>query len=61
MHIAFHGRYSSDNQHEASIEDQRRIVERCAARCGHTLVTEVTHYATSGAGLKVLDDLRGAG
>lgn len=60
MKIAFYDRYSSDNQREASIEDQRRIVSRWAERCGHTLVTAFTDYATSAASLKMLDGLRAA-
>ena len=60
MRIAFYGRYSSDNQRETSIEDQRRIVARWAEPRGHTIVTEFTDYAISAASLKVLDGLRQA-
>lgn len=60
MRIAFYGRYSSDNQRETSIEDQRRIVARWAEQHGHTLVAEFTDYATSAASLKILNGLQQA-
>jgi site-specific DNA recombinase len=60
MDISFYGRFSSDHQRETSIEDQRRVVERWAIAHGHTIVTEFTDYATSGASFKVLKGLRRA-
>ena len=60
MRLAFFGRFSSDMQREASIEDQRRVVERWAKRCGHTIVAEFADIATSGASLKVLKGLQAA-
>ena len=60
MRLAFYGRYSSDNQRETSIEDQRRIVERWAEQGSHTLVTQFTDYATSAANLKILNGLKQA-
>ena len=60
MRLAFYGRFSSDMQRDASIEDQRRVVERWAERCGHTIVADFADIATSGASLKMLKGLQGA-
>jgi site-specific DNA recombinase len=60
MRIAFYGRYSSDNQREASIEDQRRVVERWADTHGHELVAQFSDSATSGASLHLLTGLQEA-
>jgi site-specific DNA recombinase len=45
--IAFYGRYSSDNQRDASIEDQHRVVQRWAETHGHELVAEFSDAAVS--------------
>lgn len=60
MRIAFYGRYSSDNQREASIEDQRRVVERWAERHGHSIVVEFSDAAVSGASTRTRDGLQAA-
>ena len=60
MKIAFYGRYSSDNQRDTSIEDQRRIVERWARRHGHEIVAAHADVAVSGASLQRLTGLRRA-
>jgi DNA invertase Pin-like site-specific DNA recombinase len=60
MKIAFYGRYSSDNQREASIEDQRRVVKRWAERLGHESVADFSDSATSGASLQRLARLQAA-
>ena len=38
MKVAFYGRYSSDHQRDASIEDQHRVVQRWAETHQHELV-----------------------
>jgi DNA invertase Pin-like site-specific DNA recombinase len=60
MNIAFYGRYSSDNQKETSIEDQRRVVDRWAERQGHTIVVEFADAAVSGANAKIRKGLQAA-
>jgi site-specific DNA recombinase len=57
--IAFYGRYSSDNQRDTSIDDQRRIVQRWAERHGHELVLECFDSAISGASIHRLTGLQG--
>ena len=60
MKIAFYGRYSSDNQRDTSILDQRRIVERWAERHGHEIVGNYSDSAVSGASLHALKSLQEA-
>ena len=60
MKVAFYGRYSSDNQRETSIDDQRRVVARWAERHGHVIVAEFTDAAISGANAKIRDGLQSA-
>jgi DNA invertase Pin-like site-specific DNA recombinase len=47
--VAIYARYSSDQQREASIEDQIRICRARAAREGWTVVEVITDSAVSGA------------
>ena len=49
MRCAIYARYSSDNQREASIEDQVRICRARAEREGWTVVDVYADYAISGA------------
>src|SRR5216684_2464207 len=58
--IAFYGRYSSDNQRDTSIDDQRRIVQRWAERHGHELVLDCFDSAISGASVHRLTGLQEA-
>ena len=58
--IAFYGRYSSDNQRDTSIEDQRRVVQRWADAHGHELVADFSDAAVSGASARLLNGLQGA-
>ena len=60
MRIAFYGRYSSDNQREASIEDQHRVVQRWAERYGHAIIGEFSDAAVSGASAKTREGLQAA-
>jgi site-specific DNA recombinase len=60
MKLAFYGRYSSDNQRDASIEDQHRVVGRWAEAHGHELVAEFSDAAVSGANLRLLSGLQEA-
>ena len=60
MKIAFYGRYSSDNQRDASIEDQHRVVQRWAETHGHELVAEFSDAAVSGANIRLLNGLQEA-
>jgi site-specific DNA recombinase len=60
MRIAFYGRYSSDNQRDASIDDQRRVVARWAERNGHQLIAEFSDSAISGANIRLLPGLQQA-
>ena len=60
MKIAFYGRYSSDNQRDASIEDQHRVVQRWAETHGHELVAEFSDAAVSGANIRLLKGLQEA-
>jgi DNA invertase Pin-like site-specific DNA recombinase len=60
MDVAFYGRYSSDNQRETSIEDQRRVVGRWAERHGHLIVAEFADAAVSGANAKIRKGLQAA-
>ncbi|CBS87309.1 recombinase family protein [Azospirillum lipoferum] len=52
MKAAIYARYSSDNQHERSIEDQVRICRQHAERHGGTIVDVYPDYAISGSHLK---------
>jgi DNA invertase Pin-like site-specific DNA recombinase len=58
MNIAFYGRYSSDNQREASIADQRRVVRQWAERHAHEIVADFSDSATSGASIHLLTGLQ---
>ena len=49
--VAIYARYSSDNQREASIEDQIRLCRERADREGWTVVETYADHATSGASL----------
>jgi len=60
MNIAFYGRYSSDNQRDASIEDQRRVVARWAERNSHVIVAAYSDSAISGANIRLLTGLQDA-
>ena len=60
MKVAFYGRYSSDNQRDASIEDQHRVVRRWAETHGHQLVAEFSDAAISGANTRLLSGLQEA-
>jgi site-specific DNA recombinase len=60
VRIAFYGRYSSDNQRDASIEDQHRVVQRWAETHGHELVAEFSDAAVSGANIRLLNGLQNA-
>jgi site-specific DNA recombinase len=51
MKVALYARYSSDNQRDASIEDQLRICRTRADREGWTIVDSYTDRAISGASL----------
>jgi site-specific DNA recombinase len=46
---AIYARYSSDNQSEASIEDQARVCRRHAELQGFTIVAEYEDASISGA------------
>ena len=60
MRIAFYGRYSSDNQRDASIEDQHRVVKPWAETHGHERVAEFSDSAVSGANIRLLNGLQKA-
>ncbi|WP_309083333.1 recombinase family protein [Chelativorans sp.] len=49
--VALYARYSSDNQREASIEDQLRLCREYAAREGWTVVQTYSDAAISGASI----------
>ncbi len=49
--VALYARYSSDNQREASIEDQLRLCRLHAERQGWTIVDSYQDRAVSGASL----------
>lgn len=49
--VAIYARYSSDNQREASIEDQFRLCREYAKRQGWQLVESYSDQAVSGASL----------
>jgi hypothetical protein len=49
--VAIYARYSSDNQREASIEDQFRLCREYAKRQGWQLVESYSDQAISGASL----------
>ncbi len=51
IRVALYARYSSDNQRDASIEDQLRQCKERAAREGWTVVNTYTDRAVSGASL----------
>jgi len=64
LSAAIYARYSSDNQSEASIEDQVRVCRRYAALQGFTVVARYEDAAISGASTlrpgyqKLLEDAR---
>jgi len=58
--VAFYGRYSSDNQRDASIEDQHRVVQRWAEKHKHQLVANFSDAAVSGANVRLLSGLQEA-
>ena len=60
MKVAFYGRYSSDNQRDASIEDQHRVVQRWAEKHKHQLVANFSDAAVSGANVRLLSGLQEA-
>src|SRR5262245_1058441 len=60
MRIAFYGRYSSDNQRDASIDDQHRVVRRWAEAHEHEIVAEFSDAAISGANVRLLSGLQEA-
>ena len=51
MKAALYARYSSDNQRDASIEDQLRLCRQHADKQGWTIVDSYTDRAISGASL----------
>ncbi|MFD2252671.1 DNA invertase Pin-like site-specific DNA recombinase [Pseudochelatococcus lubricantis] len=51
MKVAIYARYSSDNQRDASIEDQIRLCRLHAEKQGWHVVEEYTDHAISGASL----------
>jgi site-specific DNA recombinase len=51
MKVALYARYASDNQQNASIEDQLRLCQLRAEKQGWTVVDSYTDRATSGASL----------
>ena len=51
MKVALCARYSSDNQRDASIEDQLRLCRLHAEKQGWTIVDSYTDRAISGASL----------
>ena len=51
LRVALYARYSSDNQRDASIEDQLRQCRERAAREGWTIVESYSDRAISGASL----------
>src|SRR6267142_5421206 len=51
MKVAIYARYSSDNQRDASIDDQLRICREVALRQRWAIVREFTDHAISGATL----------
>jgi DNA invertase Pin-like site-specific DNA recombinase len=51
MKVALYARYSSDNQRDASIEDQLRVCRLHAEKQGWTVVDSYTDRAISGASL----------
>ena len=60
MRVALYARYSSDQQREASLEDQFRVCRALAQRSGWTVVESLSDHAISGAtldrlGLKLLE------
>src|SRR5262245_21342411 len=60
MKVAFYGRFSYDNQRDASIEDQRRVVSRWAEMHGHLVVADCFDAAVSGASIRLLRSLQEA-
>jgi site-specific DNA recombinase len=52
MKIAIYARYSSENQHERSIDDQIRLCRERACALGGNVVDIYADYAVSGAHLK---------
>ena len=51
MKVALYARYSSDNQRDASIEDQLRLCRQHAEKQGWSIVDSYTDRAISGASL----------
>ena len=51
MRAALYARFSSDNQRDASIDDQLRLCSEHAVRAGLTVVDQFSDYAVSGASL----------
>jgi DNA invertase Pin-like site-specific DNA recombinase len=51
MKVTLYAGYSSDNQRDASIEDQLRLCRACADREGWKIVDSYTDRAISGASL----------
>ncbi|MDA9505701.1 hypothetical protein XI09_13805 [Bradyrhizobium sp. CCBAU 11386] len=51
MKVALYARHSSDNQRDASIEDQLRLCRLHAEKQGWTVVDSYTDRAISGASL----------
>ena len=49
--VAIYARYSSDNQRDASIEDQIRLCEERAVKEGWHVYNDYTDHAVSGASL----------
>jgi site-specific DNA recombinase len=52
MRIAIYARYSSEHQHEHSIDDQVRLCRERASAMGGNVVGVYADYAVSGAHLK---------
>lgn len=51
LRVAFYARYSSDNQRDASIEDQLRLCRERAAKEGWDIVDSYNDRSISGANL----------
>jgi site-specific DNA recombinase len=58
--VAFYGRFSSDNQRDTSIEDQRRVVLRWVETHGHEIIANFSDSAVSGASVQRLNGLQEA-
>jgi len=51
IRVAIYARYSSDNQHEASIEDQVRLCQKFIKRSGWAMTEVYSDAAMTGSNL----------